>query len=448
MSVYSVFPPATYSMKPRILFLAAALMLAALPAQAQRELQESVAAAYEARAQAWSLQAEALESDAAAYEARAQAWDQNIIATMAWSDVGEVDSAFVSDAGKAASRARELASQARETASRARGFFALVAWENASDARKVVSQAREAGSKARQFASQARDKASDARQFASVARDAALDAAETASRAENKMLEAQGNATGGVAALWDRAAEAAGAERTMWIRAEAAHDAVNESFDAAREAWNAEAAAWDRVSVWIQAEARIRAEARAQARIRPEASRSRERASWAWEFGYQYSFGRFNFFGDIPGYFPVGIALTLETRPQNKSLSFFMPITFHYIETLPAEMRLNDFIDWYTVTLIGVGARYYLFNGIYISAAAGGEMSGNEAETLAGRLGNNNLANKFGFALEGNLGWKIPVGSIAALDLSFGVRERMLYDYPSRGFRAGFGFMIGNYRDR
>ncbi len=55
-------------MKPRILFLAVALTLAALPAQAQRELQESVAAAYEARAQAWALQAEALESDAMAYD--------------------------------------------------------------------------------------------------------------------------------------------------------------------------------------------------------------------------------------------------------------------------------------------------------------------------------------------------------------------------------------------
>lgn len=42
----------------------------------------------------------------------------------------------------------------------------------------------------------------------------------------------------------------------------------------------------------------------------------------------------------------------------------------------------------------------------------------------------------------------VCLGSIAALDLFFGVRERMLYDYLSRGFRAEFGFMLGNYRDR
>lgn len=445
-------------MKTRILFLAAALTLAALPAQAQRELQESVAAAYEARAQAWALQAEALESDVGAYEARAQAWDQNIIATMAWSDVGEVDSAFVSDAGEAASRARELASQARETASRARGFFALVAWENASDARKVVSQAREAGSKARQFASQARENASDARHFASVARQAALDAAETASRAENKMLEAQGNATGGYAALWDRAADAAGAERAMWIRAEAAHDAVNEAFDAAREAWNAEAAAWDRVSVWIQAEARIRAEARAEASMKARASRSRERASWAWKFGYQYSPGQFPV--ETPVYYPLGVSVTLERVRINRRYSFFVPISFHYKSGYEATCRAfgssSDYC-WNTIIFVGFGVKYYIANGMYISASGAGELSGDNHFRNAPDLLPGNRRTRWGdvyFAFQGNMGWEIPLGPIweswgfDLLDLSLSVRRRRLPDYPSTAFIASVGFMFGNYRDR
>ena len=406
-------------MKPRILLLAAALTLAALPVQGQTELQKAVAAAYEAQAQAWVARAEALEADADADEARAAAWEQSIIATIAWNAVGEVDSAFVSAAREAASRSREFALDAREAASRSREFVSA-AREAASRAREFVSAAREAASRAREFVSVARETASAAREFSSVAREAALDARETASRAEGQMMKAQANTIGQYATLWERAEAEAGGERTMWIRAEATYDAVEEAFDAAREAWNAEAVAWDRVAARNYV--------------------SRRKNKWGWEIGAQYSPGRFSVGREIPVYYPLGVAMTLERVRVNKPYSFFVPISFHYKGYWPPEKGF--YADWATITFIGFGTRYYMSNGIYISVSMGGEVSGDDPDTIfsTGAI-NKRLWARGGIAFQGNMGWKISLGNSVALDWSLGIRERryVWQGYQSRGFLVSVG---------
>ena len=363
-------------MKPRILLLAAALTLAALPVQGQTELQKAVAAAYEAQAQAWV-------------------------------------------AREAASRSREFALDAREAASRSREFVSA-AREAASRAREFVSAAREAASRAREFVSVARETASAAREFSSVAREAALDARETASRAEGQMMKAQANTIGQYATLWERAEAEAGGERTMWIRAEATYDAVEEAFDAAREAWNAEAVAWDRVAARNYV--------------------SRRKNKWGWEIGAQYSPGRFSVGREIPVYYPLGVAMTLERVRVNKPYSFFVPISFHYKGYWPPEKGF--YADWATITFIGFGTRYYMSNGIYISVSMGGEVSGDDPDTIfsTGAI-NKRLWARGGIAFQGNMGWKISLGNSVALDWSLGIRERryVWQGYQSRGFLVSVG---------
>ena len=410
------------------LFALALLFVLTMPCAAQtlRERQERVALAYEARAQAWVARAVALQANAEAFQAKAQAWEQSIIVTMAWPDFGETDSTFVSDAQKATLHAREEALKGRETALRSQEL-ALDAREAALRSRQLISFARETALRSQELALDAREAASFMREAASVAWSAASDARELASRAEGKMIRARTNAIGQYATLWERGAAEAGGEHTMWIRAEEAYDTVEEAFNAAAEALDAEAAAWEHVEGWISADSRARG----------WEDFSRRKDEWKWGMSSQYSTGRFSFFGDIPAYFPLGFAITIER--VNKPLAFFVPLYFHYIEKFPKESGLRGIMDWSTHSFIGFGTRYYVSN-VYISISIGGEMSGNEYEALAGRWGSNNWVNKFAFALQGNMGYKIPFGKNSALDLSLDIRELRSASYsPERGFMLSIG---------
>ena len=135
-------------MKARILFLAAALTLAALPVRAQRTLSaEMIAQAFEADAAALEAWAAALEAEAA--EARkAEAFAlADAAALEAWAKALEVEAEACDLQRRVCDRihnddARQWASGAREDALKAR--------ENASKTRQWVSGAREDASKARE----------------------------------------------------------------------------------------------------------------------------------------------------------------------------------------------------------------------------------------------------------------------------------------------------------
>ena len=193
-------------MKARILFLAACAILcvlAACPAQAQTPLNERVAVAVEAVAEA--------------DEAEAAAWEAGILTSIAWAAIGESEADNLG--------ARELASRLRN---------------KASEGRQLASEIRRNASAAQEVSSWARGAAPGAREAASRLRNKALTARELASEAEGNMMKAQANATGRYAALWERAA-AAGVERTAWVRVVSRRDAAARAWDATAKALEAAA---------------------------------------------------------------------------------------------------------------------------------------------------------------------------------------------------------------